>query len=98
MPRSAVFESFNEYSSYTRGTSAAKLYDKGIDLKKKFSKRKILLITFEAFRRNKMQEKRFNNLKEIWDSVIVFDDNRLDNLPYTYRLRFDELNKIVKWC
>lgn len=88
-----------EYSRYTRGVSAAQLHDKGIDLKEMYTKkRKILLIAFEAFRRTKIQERRFNNLKKAWDSVIIFDKNLSDELPYTYNLRFDEFNKVMRWC
>jgi len=89
----------NEYSSYTRGVSASKLYDRGLSLKERYPDgRKLVLATFNAYRRNKLQEKRFNWLSEAWDCVIVFDKNTSDDLPYTYRLRFDELNKIVRWC
>jgi hypothetical protein len=89
----------NDYSSYSRGPSAASLYDRGIELKQKYSeRRKILLISFEAFRRNKNQEKKFKNLKETWDSVIVFDDNKSDASPYTYKIKFDNINQILKWC
>jgi len=85
-------------SSYTRGTSAAGLYYKGEEMKDRFPDKKIVLVTFSAYRRNKTQEKRFSNLSEVWDLVVVFDDNLSDELPYTYKLRYDELDKIVRWC
>ena len=88
----------DEYSSFTRGVSASELYDRGIELKKKYKNRKIILVTFNAYRRNKLQERRFNWLKTAWDSVIVFDKNISDELPYTYKLSCEGLNRIVKWC
>lgn len=88
-----------EYGSYTKGVSAAWLYFKGEQAKRRFSdKRKIVLITFNAYRPKRRQKNRFNNLKEVWDSVVVLDDNILNEAPYIYKLRFDELKKIVRWC
>ena len=92
------YRKISECSSWTRGTSAAGLYYKGEETRDRFPEKKIVLVTFSAYRRNKSQEKRFNNLSEVWDSVMVFDDNLSDELPYTYKLRCDELDKIVRWC
>lgn len=92
------YSRIHEFSRYTRGTSAAQLHDKGIDLKNKYSeKRKFALITFNAFRRNKRQEHRFNNLSDAWDLVMVLDENQTGELPYTYRLRCDGLKRVVRW-
>lgn len=93
------YSKIHKYSAYTRSTSAAGLYFKGEQVKERFSrKRKIVLITFNAYRQKKSQRKRFNDLREVWDSVIVLDDNISNETPYTYRLRFDESGKISQWC
>ena len=87
----------NEYSSFTRGVSASKLYDKGIELKKRYTdKRKVILVMFDAYKKGRLQERRFNWLKEAWDSVIVFNRSQPDENIYTYKLHFDGLNKIVR--
>jgi len=89
----------NEYSSYSRGVSASNLYDKGIALKERYTdKRKVILFTFSAYRKKKIEKRRFDWLRSAWDSVIVFDKNTEGDCPYTYKLHFDELDKIVRWC
>jgi len=89
----------DEYSSYSRGVSASKLYDKGVDLKERFTKkRKTMLAMFEAFKKGKLQQKRFNWLKEVWDSVVVFNKPLRTEKLYTYRLYFDQHGKIAQWC
>lgn len=89
----------DEYSSYSRGTSASKLYDKGIELKKRFAdKRKIILVMFDAFKKGKLQQQRFNWLKDAWDLVAVFNKPFADEDPYVYRLHFDEADRIARWC
>lgn len=89
----------DEYSSYTRGTSASKLYDKGLDLKERFThKRKTVLVMFEAFKKGKLQKRRFDWLKEVWDSVVVFNKPPPNENVYTYRLHFDQYSKIARWC
>lgn len=92
------YNKISECSSWTRGTSAAWLYDKGIEIKERFPGKRIVLITFNCFRKKKRQERRFKNLHEVWDLVTVIDDNRSGESPYTYRLRFDEVSEIVEWC
>lgn len=89
----------NEYSSFSRGTSASHLYDKGRELKKTYSdRRRILLVAFRAYQMDKRQENRFNKLKENWDCVTVLDDNTSYERPYTYRLSCEGLENLVKWC
>ncbi len=92
------YNKISECSSWTRGTSAAWLRKKGVDAKRRFPGKKIILIAFNCFRKKKLQERRFKKLQEVWDLVTILDDNRIGELPYTYRLQFDDLEKIVNWC
>lgn len=86
-------------SSFTRGTSAAWLYLKGQELETKFSsKRKQVLITFSTYSENKLQRRRLNNLREVWDSVIVIDKGNSEKEPYFYELDCNKIDKIIEWC
>ena len=89
----------DEYSSYSRGTSASKLYDKGIELQNRFTdKRKFILVMFDAYIKGKLQQQRFDWLKDAWDLVVVFNKPLPDEDPYTYRLYFDEADRMARWC
>ena len=89
----------DEHSSYSRGTSASKLYDKGIELRTRFANnRKFTLVMFDAYRKGKLQQQRFNWLKDAWDLVVVFNKPLPDEDLYTYRLKFDDADKIARWC
>jgi len=93
-----TYSEIDQCSSFTRGTSAAGLYKEGFKTKERFPSRKIALITFNAFRRNKREYNKFRNLKNAWDAVVVIDDNTMIDDPYMYRLRCDKLYEIVDWC
>ena len=89
----------DEYSSYTRGTSASKLYDKGIELQNRFTdKRRFILVMFDAYIKGKLRQQRFNWLNDAWDLVVVFNKPLPDEDSYTYRLYFDEADRIARWC
>jgi len=88
-----------DYSPYTTGLTASRLYFHGKDLKHRFShRRKMVLVTFTSYRIETNEKKRFNNLKEVWDSILVFDRNRSDHDPYIYKIDCPGLQRIVSWC
>lgn len=90
-----------DYGSWSRGTSAAYLIEKAFELRRNFgSRRKFVLIAFNALRRNKRQERRFKKLQEksAWDSVVVLDKSIDTTVPYVYELDLRELNRVIKWC
>lgn len=93
-----TYSEIDQCSSFTRGTSAAGLYKEGFRTKERFPKRKIVLVTFNAFRRNRREKNKFRNLKNAWDAVVVIDENSMIDDPYMYRLRCDKLYEIVDWC
>jgi hypothetical protein len=86
--------------SWSRGTSAAQLFEKGKDLHNRFgSEKKFVLVAFNAFRRNIQQDQRFKKLKQSWNCMMVLDKSASDETPYTYKIDFEkELKRVVKWC
>lgn len=86
-----------KYGSWSRGTSAAQLYEKGKELHERFPRKKFILVAFNAFRMDKRQKQRFEKLKRAWDCVLVFDKSINTKTPYTYKIALPELKKIVKW-
>jgi hypothetical protein len=89
----------DDYSSYSTGTTSSRLYFHGKELRKRFSdRRKMILIAFSSYRSSPSESKRFENLKEQWDSILIFDRNRSDKDQYTYKIDCPELEKIVRWC
>lgn len=87
-----------ESESRSRNISAPYLEKKGKELHKRFPNKKFVLVAFNAFRTNKLEERRFSSLKNAWDCVMVFDKSIDNKVPYTYRIDLRELNKIIKWC
>ena len=88
-----------EYESWSRGTSAVQLYEKGRELRGKWgSRKKFVLMAFNAFRNNLQQEQRFRKLKLSWDCVMVFDKSVNIEQLYIYKIALPELDTIVKWC
>ncbi len=88
-----------EYGSWTRGTSSADLLRKGRELHDRWGSRKrFVLIAFNAFQPKLSQRKRFNELAKYWDYVLVLDRCKKPNVPYTYRISCRGLDHIVAWC
>ena len=87
-----------DFGSYSRGVSASRLYEKGVELHQRFPKKKFVLAAFNAFRGDKRQEQRFQKLKRSWDCVMVFDKNVDVKYPYEYKISLPELKKIIEWC
>jgi len=93
-----AYNQVSEYSSFSRGTSAASLYHKGEELKRRFPHRKRVLIAFNAYTQTKNQRKRLRNLSESWNLVMILDENKSDEHYYKYKLRCNGLDKILRWC
>ena len=88
-----------EFGSWSRGTSASQLQIKGTELRQRWgSKKKLVLVCFNAFRKNAQQDKRFRNLKKYWNCVMVMDKSVKSDTPYTYKIDLSELERIIDWC
>ncbi len=86
-------------SSWARGTSAAQLLVKGKELRQKWgSKKKFVLVCFNAFRGNELQNRRFKRLNKYWNRVIVIDESVTGGRPYTYKLAASGFDTIVNWA
>jgi len=94
LPKSRI----RKFGSWSRGTSAAQLQDKGKELGVRFPRKKFALVAFNAFREKESEEQRFAKLRDFWDCVVVFDKNRSSITPYTYNISLPELDRIVRWC
>jgi len=88
-----------EYGSWSRGTSAVQLIEKGNELRQRWgSRKKFVLVCFNAFRKNVPQKRRFRNLRKSWNCVMVLDRSVKNDTPYTYNIAIPELDRIVRWC
>jgi hypothetical protein len=94
LPKSRI----EEYGSWSRGTSASKLTQKGRELHQRFPKKKFVLAAFNAFQTNEREKQRFRKLKDAWDCVMVFDKSVDTQTPYTYKISLPELGRIEKWA
>jgi len=88
-----------KFGSWSRGTSAVQLTERGNELRQRWgSKKKFVLVCFNAFRNNTQQDRRFGNLKKSWNCVMAIDKSKKSDTPYTYRIAIPELDRIVSWC
>jgi hypothetical protein len=94
LPKSRI----EQYGPWTKGTTAPNLAVKGRELHQRFPKKKFVLATFNAFRTNEKEKKRFDELKDAWDCVMVFDKSLDTQTPYTYKIRLPELSRIEEWA
>lgn len=82
-----------DYGSYSKGISASKLCEKGVELHKRFPRKKFVLAAFNAFRENEKQEQNFQKSKRSWECVMIFDKTISSKSPYTYNISLPELEK-----